>query len=412
MKIARQQHRRWLMRVGLPHLVLGAALAWAVPAVVAADPGEPLLPADPLVGRRVFVEKGCLKCHAIWGEGGDLGPDLGKAGVWHSVLQLAGVLWSHSPEMIEKMRERHIARETISAEEMAELAAFLYFLNYFDPPGDPVVGEKLFAQKGCVRCHRVGGTGGNVGPPLDGYRRYASPVVLVGAMWGHGPSMAGRMSEQGLAWPEFGETDIRDIFAYIRTAAKYTTAERVYLIPGSPARGKAVFAKKGCGGCHSVRGENGGIGPGLMKPALRKSVTAIAGRMWNHQPGMIEKMRELDIPLPEFTQEEISDLIAYLFFLQYSDLRGDKDKGARLYMHKGCVLCHYAPPGTKEKAGAPDLASSPIIFSPLELAAALWNHAPAMEEEIRRRGLAWPRFHDDEVRDLVEYLRSVAPESP
>lgn len=410
MSAAKRQSRRAGMnwRVLLSVALWGAMLC--VESVPAAAPeGQQLLPADPLVGRRVFVEKGCMKCHAIWGEGGRLGPDLGNAGNWRSVLQLAGVLWSHSPEMIEKMRERHISRETISPDEMADLAGFLYFLNYFDSPGDPANGEKLFTQKGCVKCHALGGRGGGVGPALDSYRRFGSPVVLVGAMWRHGPGMAARMAEQGLSWPQFGDRDIGDIFAYVRTAAEYTPAERVYLVPGSPTRGKDVFAEKGCGGCHTVRGENGGIGPDLMKPALHKSITAIASRMWNHQPGMLEKMRERKVALPTFSQEDISDLMAYLFFLQYVDLRGDKDKGARLYMQKGCVLCHYAPPGTKERAGAPDLARSPIIFSPLEVAAAMWNHAPAMEEEIRRRGLAWPRFEENDVRDLVEYLRSVAP---
>src|SRR5512139_3005050 len=134
----------------------GFLLLCAPVASLRAEPDLKALPDDPLTGRQIFVEKGCPKCHAIWGEGGSLGPDLGKVGVWRSVMELAGVLWNHSPEMIEKMRERRIARPTISTDEMADLAAFLYFLNYFDQPGDPSKGEWLFAQKGCVKCHAVG----------------------------------------------------------------------------------------------------------------------------------------------------------------------------------------------------------------------------------------------------------------
>ena len=128
--------------------LLAAAFLLAAPALCA-EVERTVLPTDPLAGRQVFLQKGCQTCHAVWGEGGSLGPDLGKEGVWHSVMQLAGVLWNHSPEMIEKMRERRISRPTISSAEMADLAAFLYFLNYFDAPGDPVRGKLLFSQKGC-----------------------------------------------------------------------------------------------------------------------------------------------------------------------------------------------------------------------------------------------------------------------
>jgi hypothetical protein len=42
----------------------------------------------------------------------------------------------------------------------------------------------------------------------------------------------------------------------------------------------------------------------------------------------------------------------------------------------------------------------------------MWNHAPAMEAQIRERGLPWPRFRDGDVRDLVEYLRSLRSTQP
>jgi len=36
----------------------------------------------------------------------------------------------------------------------------------------------------------------------------------------------------------------------------------------------------------------------------------------------------------------------------------------------------------------------------------MWNHAPAMEKTLRDTQVTWPRFEDDEMRDLVEFLRS------
>jgi nitric oxide reductase subunit C len=366
------------------------------------------LPDDPLAGRQVFIEKGCPKCHAIWGEGGSLGPDLGKVGVWRSVMELAGVLWNHSPAMIEKMRERRIARPTINTEEMANLAAFLYFLNYFDQPGDASKGEGLFSQKGCVECHAVGGRGGNVGPALDSYKHFASPLFLARSMWTHNVAMARTMAGKDIPRPEFADGELANIFAYIQEASSEPGSKRTYMVPGSPARGEKVFKDKGCARCHAIDGSGGQIGPDLGREELHRSVTEIAGLMWNHEPRMWTKMQAMGIPLPQFSNQELSDLIAYIFFLQYFDPPGDVVKGQGLYMDKGCILCHYTPRGA-EKRLAPDLSRSPALASPLALSSAMWNHAPAMETQIRERGLPWPRFREGEVRDLVEYLRSLRP---
>ena len=133
--------------------------------------GQGAIPSDPLAGRSVFSDKGCIKCHSVWSQGGTLGPDLARSKTGLSVLQLAGVLWNHSPAMIEKMRERRIARPTLNTQEMSNLAAFLYFLDYFDAPGNADKGQAVFAEKGCVKCHTVGGMGGHVGPALDKYKK-------------------------------------------------------------------------------------------------------------------------------------------------------------------------------------------------------------------------------------------------
>lgn len=400
--------RRYSLKV-ICVLLLGTPCLY--PATLRAQIGTDALPTDPLAGKQVFVEKGCTKCHAIWGEGGTLGPDLGKGGVWHSVMQLAGVLWNHSPEMIEKMRERRILRPNISTAEMGELAAFLYFLDYFDPPGDPGKGEALFAEKQCGKCHALGGQGGHAGVALDTYKRFASPLFLAGAMWRHGAAMAKKMGESNIKRPNLGDGDLAHILAHIQNVSTEPSTEQTYMVPGSPAHGEKVFASKGCVRCHAVRGTGGHIGPDLGRMKLHRSVTEIAGLMWNHEPAMWVKMQALGIPLPEFSDHEISDLIAYLFFLQYFDPPGDVAKGQQLFMDKSCVLCHYAPRGA-EKRLAPDLSASAALSSPVALSSAMWNHAPVMEAQIRERGLPWPRFQGDEVRDLVEYLRSLPPTQP
>ena len=76
------------MRVSAMGVVLAALLAlWAArPAAAqpAAGPSQ-----DPAAGSRVFDQKGCVKCHAINGVGGKIGPDLTRIARPHSFFDLA-----------------------------------------------------------------------------------------------------------------------------------------------------------------------------------------------------------------------------------------------------------------------------------------------------------------------------------
>src|SRR5512139_1004757 len=66
-------------------------------AVKAAESDSTILPGNPLEGSQLFSEKGCLRCHAINGVGGVGGPDLGQGILKRSFLDIAGVMWNHSP---------------------------------------------------------------------------------------------------------------------------------------------------------------------------------------------------------------------------------------------------------------------------------------------------------------------------
>src|SRR3972149_2167813 len=121
-------------------LLSGAALfIFILPAAWATD-----LPQDPLKGRQLFMDKGCIKCHSLQGQGGQIGPDLGKSGRGRDLFQTAGVMWNHFPVMSEKMAELRIAQPSFAGHEMANLISFLYFLDYFDEPGNPAKGQTLF----------------------------------------------------------------------------------------------------------------------------------------------------------------------------------------------------------------------------------------------------------------------------
>jgi hypothetical protein len=58
----------------------------------------------------------------------------------------------------------------------------------------------------------------------------------------------------------------------------------------------------------------------------------------------------------------------------------------------------------------PDLSQSQALLTPLGLATAMWDHAPAMYDLAQLQHADWPLFEGDEMRDLSLYLRSLVVE--
>jgi mono/diheme cytochrome c family protein len=381
-------------------LILLSGMGLAVsPAFASHESLSVLLPADPLEGSRLFTGKGCIRCHSVHGAGGTRGPDLGRRILNRPLLEIAGVMWNHSPAMEQVFQEKRVPRPRFEPGEMASLLSFLYYLGSLDPPGDGAIGARLFSQKGCEICHSLGGKGGSVGPRLDKYSRYTSPLFLTAALWDHGKRMAETMERLKVPRPTFQGTDIADLLAYIRSAGGGT--ERVYVSPGKPKDGEALFTKKHCVECHSVRGHGGKVGPDLGL-TVKGSLMRIAGSMWNHGPQMWAKMAERGIEVPVLSTQEMSDLISYLYFLQFIDPPGDVRRGSVVYKEKRCGTCH-ALRGVGEKVG-PDLATVANLDTSLEVITGMWNHAATMEQVMVGANVTWPVLQGGEMADLIAYL--------
>lgn len=54
----------------------------------------------------------------------------------------------------------------------------------------------------------------------------------------------------------------------------------------------------------------------------------------------------------------------------------------------------------------------PQLDDPIAIIAAMWNHAPRMEEESRKLGLLWPRFRPGDTADLAAFLIEKRSEQP
>ena len=363
---------------------------------------------DPSKGQSLFVSKGCVRCHAVRAAGGRVGPDLGRTAVKGSFYEIAAAMWNHSQAMDDKMREFRLTRPSFQERELADLLAFLYFLNYFDEPGDPAVGKVLFAQKHCIQCHGIGAEGGTTGPRLDALPRGTSPLRIAQNLWNHGPVMVPSIKRMGLDVPNFQGSEIIDLIAYLRSHGQRRAA-REFRSAGDPERGKRLFAGKGCSRCHAIFGRGGGIGPDLGSSELRGSVTQLAGRMWNHWPAMSEGMRTLGMASPAFQGDELADVFAYVFVSRYDGQPTARERGADVYRLKGCVVCHGA---TGEGGTGPALGKL-TVGQPKEVVfQSMWNHGTGMRDKMSARQIPWPRFEADELAALLALLEQGWNEPP
>jgi mono/diheme cytochrome c family protein len=84
---------------------------------------------------------------------------------------------------------------------------------------------------------------------------------------------------------------------------------------GNAAVGRHLFVTEHCSDCHSFEGRGGSDAPPLdyMRGHLAaKDLADMTGQIWNHLPAMERALKEEKIPFPNFSKDEMADLIAYL----------------------------------------------------------------------------------------------------
>ena len=387
-------------------LAVPLAFAWAQQPA----PQQPPLPFAPdwalLAGWDVYAKKGCGQCHGIRSSSeGRKAPDLARISSGTGFFDLGAAMWNHLPLMGAKMRETGIERPTLTPLEVSNVLAFIFTAQYVDEQGNPKTGERLFAAKGCVQCHSVGGKGGNVGPALDALKRSNSPVLVAARMWNHGPRMAEVMQAKGIERPTFKGNELVDVIAYITTTAKDPGGDSAQVVPGTPERGDKLFGDKQCASCHTIGGKGGKVGPELGR-AHHVSLTQFAGLMWNHGPAMWARMKERHIEPPQLTGQEMADIVAYLYTSHYFDAAaGSSSRGQQVLQSKGCLSCHSIRGKGGKAAG--DLSNSTVVGSPSSLIAAMWNHSRLMEDQAQKQGIKLPTLKGQELADLSAYLQAL-----
>lgn len=353
------------------------------------DQSTYLLPGNIKSGWKVLNQKKCLRCHAIWGEGGKGGPDLGSlSGAYVSPVHLVALMWNHWPQMWGKISAQRIPIEKITKEEMADLFAFLHFIRYTDEPGDAQKGKALVDEKACARCHTLKeGTRED----LTRWASYTHPILWAQMMWNHAPQMEEAARRRGIPRATFKGNEMVDLIAYIRSLNP--RAEKVYLSPGDPEVGGKKFGQRGCSQCH---GPNGPLDLSKKK-GFPTTLGQLAGMMWNHSAQMWREMEEKGLERPTLSPQDMSDIVAYLFSIRYFDEPGNAERGKNLFSQKGCKLCH-------KKGTETDLAHLKGKLSPIFMAQLMWNHGPQMLERMQKAKISWRKIEGKEMADLMEYL--------
>ncbi len=118
-----------ILGIGFPN----GAMADHVPsteAVEAIHGARLLIPLmDPLRGRKLFVDKGCVACHAINGVGGHDAPAMDAHEMGKNLMNpfdFAAKMWNHAPAMIAAQEGAFGEQVYFTGEELADMIAFIH----------------------------------------------------------------------------------------------------------------------------------------------------------------------------------------------------------------------------------------------------------------------------------------------
>ncbi len=173
------------------------------------------VPGDYHKGKRLIKEKQCLRCHSVSGRGGTLAPDFSQINFHRSAVEIMSMMWNHTPGMWRKMEKNSIPLPNLAGTDLADIMAYLYFLGFRTPTGDPKEGEILFQEKQCNKCHSLQLTERRIGPNLATVRGLDEMINISSAMWNHNINMLEQMKLQNIPFPRFNGEELKDLLTFI-----------------------------------------------------------------------------------------------------------------------------------------------------------------------------------------------------
>ena len=344
--------------------------------------------ADSARGQRLFETLACVQCHSVNGKGGTVGPDLGRMlDRGFTPATLAATMWNHAPGMWAAMRDRQITAGELDQQAAQDLMAFFYAARFFEKPGDAGRGKRAFESLGCAGCHNLKSS--------ILWAGLADPIALADAMWNHRAQMQAATASKGIAFPQLSAQQLTDMLVYLRNQPGTPEETGVFRIEAAGA-GDAVFQSAGCAKCHQSV-------DALATSVQGKTLTEIAAEMWNHAP----RMAAAGAPFVQLTPQQMTDLLSSFWAAKFFQDSGRPGPGSRVFASKNCTLCH-----NDASSGAPHLPAPGSDFTGATMVSVLWRHGPRMLDQMKTKGLAWPRFDGSQMADLIAYLNSAKPSQP
>lgn len=333
-------------------------------------------------GEALFQSHKCVTCHSVHGQGGSGAPDLGRGFArGYTPAVMASLMWNHAPAMWSAMRTQGIPVPRVSEEEAADLFAYFFSARYFERPGDAGRGKRVFVERHCGDCHGIGVTPGK-GRPVASWQSLADPIILVQQMWNHASEMQQAMAGQKIAWVQLTAQELTDLLVFLQNLPQTKSLVRTATLPSSD-RGATLFEARGCQRCHQGK-------LALEKRLANRTLVDIAVAMWNHAPRMLQAPLSIEAG-------EMRQIIGYAWSTQFFESGGDAAHGKRLFATRHCAECH---PSVKV------LKRGPGSHSAISVVAALWRHGPAMQEKMKEKNIAWPRFRSSDMADLIAHLNT------
>lgn len=180
-------------------------------------------------------------------------------------------------------------------------------------------------------------------------------------------------------------------------AAPVTAAD---IASANPLKGKLALTRRGCITCHSIWGVGGNLGPDLASAGADQSFQQLAAMFWNHTPRMVQLLKQKGTEWPTLSEEEMADIISFVYYLKLLDRPGDAARGKVLFLEKKCQACHSL------KQQPLLLARFAAHVSPVYLAQSMWSAGPTMRSAQQAAGIAMPLFEGREMADLQAFIRS------
>ncbi len=284
-------------------------------------------------GEQLFETVGCRGCHKLAGVGGIVGPELDRVGARRSpdwlkqhFLEPAAVTPGSGmpPQKFSESDADAIVLFMLS-QTGAELPVFYASMKVIPSAAQ---GKRLFQQKGCIGCHSLGGQGGKVGPALDDVGLRRKPEWIVQHF--RDPQTV----SPGTVMPRFGftEAEARALTDFLLHQREQKVALDLPSLMSPVDRGRDVFRKYGCAGCHGPEGKGGVPNPNAKTAQQVPALTYVADGYTRAEVKklIVNGQREI-VPLDPrrpapplymppwgstIKDAEIDDLIAYLFSLK------------------------------------------------------------------------------------------------